>query len=907
MTRLSALALATLLAGSGASMALAQKAKDDEKKPAEESLASKIEKLYDRAVFHETVEGDLARAVAAYRELLATNGVSTELQFRGRSRMAACLRRLGRAEEADAELATLVRLFPDRARTVAADAERGSGGSGVEGRAWILIERLGSTDKTTVTRAQGDLRWFGEAVVPFLEKALRGENHDRTKNAAEALFDMNKASASDVLIRAIGDEDTILRRSVMQVISNKANGSRSRFFDPFTPYAEAFRERLESDEEASIRHSALRLLRFADPDWLIANARKLTRDDDPVIRSSTIHQIKEIHRKEVREIPHELVNDLSFRMTEDEDVNVRSSAISLAVEALPVPLATNCLAQVMGDPSVNVRMSVVRYLAHPLGEKGGKYRDGLLDLASRMATDRDASVLRELARTLSRLIPMASPPAVGRSMTAITPVFEKFRLEDRREILRVLTKNPHEAAQDLVLAAFVDPDTCATAADFIAQAWNKDWASPVPAVLDVIERRVPNMATNDGRGASFNNSAGIAFNRCKDTLETHGTAETIPQLIALYPKLMVGRTKMDDAADAVINALYRLLMDHVADTTSSDWIGSYEVFSGVRSVIPRLSKILDESGRPELIEAREYYVRRTPDTIFNLTGRLARAGNAEARESLLRLATDKSLTPELRFTAASGLSRTPGIESRGFELCEALAMELNGKDDEESESVAIDIVRYLAGDADANASTRRLWEAKVHRLATLQGWDRGQTVPMLMEIVDRDILAKAFVDKSPHVRSTALKIAGSLQEMAFAEAARQAVSDPEPMVRSAAAIALGSLRDADAVPVLVELLRDVAPQVRTHAKKSLEQIRFYVEQKGWWDDWRMTGGSRSAVGGVIAMLEDPDRDVRMRAIASLGSLRAPEALPVLLRLMKSDDEGVRKAATEAVDRINESK
>jgi HEAT repeat protein len=58
-----------------------------------------------------------------------------------------------------------------------------------------------------------------------------------------------------------------------------------------------------------------------------------------------------------------------------------------------------------------------------------------------------------------------------------------------------------------------------------------------------------------------------------------------------------------------------------------------------------------------------------------------------------------------------------------------------------------------------------------------------------------------------------------------------------------------------------------------------------------------------AVGGLVDVLDDADREVRRRAAWSLGELRDPIAVEALIRVTRDEDYEVRVAAGEALDKL----
>ena len=113
-----------------------------------------------------------------------------------------------------------------------------------------------------------------------------------------------------------------------------------------------------------------------------------------------------------------------------------------------------------------------------------------------------------------------------------------------------------------------------------------------------------------------------------------------------------------------------------------------------------------------------------------------------------------------------------------------------------------------------------------------------------------------------------------------------ALADRIGTVRSAAAEALIAFKDPATVPPLVALLRDPEPQVRFSAVGALWHI-----------------GHPSALGAALTVaLQDPDPTTRKRAVQALGDLADEPVVPTLLRLARIDN-AVRLEAALSVAKI----
>ena len=115
------------------------------------------------------------------------------------------------------------------------------------------------------------------------------------------------------------------------------------------------------------------------------------------------------------------------------------------------------------------------------------------------------------------------------------------------------------------------------------------------------------------------------------------------------------------------------------------------------------------------------------------------------------------------------------------------------------------------------------------------------------------------------------------------------IDHPDPTFRAGV---VGALTAFEAPPrdalegVLLSRLATEVPYVRARIVTALAE--------------RATYGSTKARAAVLSTLDDPNLGVRVSAVKAMRSLRAPEALPVLLREMESARESEMRSAVARV-------
>ncbi len=153
----------------------------------------------------------------------------------------------------------------------------------------------------------------------------------------------------------------------------------------------------------------------------------------------------------------------------------------------------------------------------------------------------------------------------------------------------------------------------------------------------------------------------------------------------------------------------------------------------------------------------------------------------------------------------------------------------------------------------------------------------------------------------------------------------------------AAAVAMGNTRDEGFIPDLAsilttqydvswqraldslssflsdtaaEALLDVSARLtdaekRAKVLEAVESIRTYQEARERWASRRIGKQTReTAASDLAGMLSAKEALIRVEAAKGLATLGAIEALPQLIRLLQDPSEDVRKAAQEALDRLN---
>ncbi len=178
-------------------------------------------------------------------------------------------------------------------------------------------------------------------------------------------------------------------------------------------------------------------------------------------------------------------------------------------------------------------------------------------------------------------------------------------------------------------------------------------------------------------------------------------------------------------------------------------------------------------------------------------------------------------------------------------------------------------------------SGRKERDRKLGRTAQLVAARRS--VALAGHSGDADRARDGLGHDDPTIRATALRALSRIGLTAEAEV-RRAASDPDPQVRGAAADATVDLEPDRARALLGRLLEDPEAAVA-------ESASFAAGELGT--------GATELVPAVAALMDHEDAVVRETAVAALGAIGAPAALPTILAAT-GDRATVRRRAVIAL-------
>ncbi len=173
---------------------------------------------------------------------------------------------------------------------------------------------------------------------------------------------------------------------------------------------------------------------------------------------------------------------------------------------------------------------------------------------------------------------------------------------------------------------------------------------------------------------------------------------------------------------------------------------------------------------------------------------------------------------------------------------------------------------------------------------------------------------------TPPARVTLALQLGQLGDFRAFDLLRQALLSGDEATRCTAAKALGGLQDVRAFELLLEALDDDAPRVRSAAAESMARLGMTPARlvavlnapntNLRTEVLRLLGKLRdvSTLPAVAAQTgEGEPLPVRLAAVAALGRLRHPEAVPVLVRLLSAREPTLRMQVVSALGEIGDAR
>jgi HEAT repeat protein len=193
-------------------------------------------------------------------------------------------------------------------------------------------------------------------------------------------------------------------------------------------------------------------------------------------------------------------------------------------------------------------------------------------------------------------------------------------------------------------------------------------------------------------------------------------------------------------------------------------------------------------------------------------------------------------------------------------------------------------------------------------------WVRFGAVIVLSKFGDAAIapLCEALRHSNPRVRANAAETLGRIGQKESADALAFVLEDMNEQVWQQVAVSMGRMGDARAVNPLIAIVKDKNSDLRTKAIRALGQVRdvravetlmdvIYEEQDRWMRLFAIEAlghiGDIRAIEVLLDVAYEDSRDMRTKAIVTLGDIQYSLALDALNSLIEDIDVDVEDQQT----------
>ena len=180
-----------------------------------------------------------------------------------------------------------------------------------------------------------------------------------------------------------------------------------------------------------------------------------------------------------------------------------------------------------------------------------------------------------------------------------------------------------------------------------------------------------------------------------------------------------------------------------------------------------------------------------------------------------------------------------------------------------------------------------------------------EAVPQLIQILE--------MTSNPELKERVIKALGEIGDISALSPLIEALKDKRWEIKNAVIEALGRIRDKRAIPILEKLLLD--NEVRVYAAQALAQLGVSQPLEGLLKEkepWIVAKaaeaigklGIKDAINSLIDVLNHPSWEVQIEVIEALGKLRASQAVKEIIYLLnKSSKPEVQAAGVLCLSKI----
>ncbi|MBI1976160.1 MAG: HEAT repeat domain-containing protein [Candidatus Omnitrophica bacterium] len=726
------------------------------------------------------------------------------------------------------------------------------------------------TDLVTISKE------FGADVIAQLQETYQNSDTSLRLQVVNALGKIVNERSAEVLVEALGDQDTQIVQRVGDIFVNQFKGKGIG----------ALIKGLKHENKEIRSESALRLGHLRVKEAVDALIDLASQDQESVVRRSAVWALGAI--EDARAIPT-LVAALG-----EEDVSLRIDAIN-ALKNFKEAAVPGLLKGIEHE-----KKEIRSGAAYVLGEmKAAVAVELLMQLVQQ---DKEISVRREAVRALGAIGDARALPAL---VAALGDSDSSVRSDARNAV-----KNFKEAAIPELINGLKSSNVQVRLAsislltDLKAAAAVESLAQLVQQDKEVSVRRAVVSALAAIGGVEVLPALVNALGDTDFSVRNDARSAVKDFKEAAIPALINGLKNDNVQVRLASISLLTELKTPAAVEPLMQLVQQDKEISVRRAVVTALGAIGDARAISALVIVlgdEEYFVRS------DAWSQLQKFKEAAIPELLKGLNHEKALIREWSAYTLGAMKAVAAVDSL-IQLVQ----------NDEKISVRLEAVSALGAIGDARAIPVLVValgdEAKNVRDNAWDGLKKFKeaAIPELL---------KGLRYENMLVRSRAADLLGEMKAVAAVDSLIQLVQgDKESSVRSAAVNALGAIGDVRVLPVLVTAFGDSDSSVRSEARETIkgfreaavpELLKGLQSEKPLVRQWSaMALGDMkvaSAVEPLIQLVQlDKESDVRRSAVAALGAIGDIRTLPVLVSALGDSDFSVRSDVRDAVRSFKET-
>ncbi|MCS7223815.1 MAG: HEAT repeat domain-containing protein [Armatimonadetes bacterium] len=395
-------------------------------------------------------------------------------------------------------------------------------------------------------------------------------------------------------------------------------------------------------------------------------------------------------------------------------------------------------------------------------------------------------------------------------------------------------------------------------------------------------------------------------------------------LAVLFLSLLTGCGESEAAKKAKIRGWVAQVKSNPAVADDSNFLAQLTDYADLTA--PEFAKVLKENNKPVQLAALKVLAHLKRLSVYEDLVKLSRSPDPEIRQAVATTLGSFASPLTVKPLMALATDRDPSVKGAALKA-------MGQKADRDAPPYLREVLPYLtAGLDDPEPLVRR---GAVQGLTSLGPWalqalaqvqkegspqakaEAARALRYICESFRRDL-------RESTDRLVRRDMARYLSELRYRPAIPDLIEklqDPDPEVKAACAYALGRLQAREALRRLSELLKNQKEEMPTRIAAAValgqmgreEGVRFLISQLNSSDEKVRSASvdalrtvGRSAEKLLLPASKSRDPLVRWGAIAVLGTIGSPSALPVLKRAVSDKEPEVRAAAVAALGDLGDA-